>query len=165
MSQIVVYAAGTWDLLHIGHLNIIKAAKALGDVLIIGVKTDELVHLQRGHYPLMSYDDRVAVLRSCRYVDMVVPQETVDKDALLEQMNVDVLVVGSDYWEKKVLGHKWMVEHGRKVFYLPYTKSRSSTMIRQALKRYYAEQEESGMPQPPLAGIAPEPKATTTENP
>ena len=88
----------------------------------------------------MSYTDRAAIIESCRYVDMVVPQEVLAKDEQLERLNIDILVVGSDWWERKVKGHEWMIAHGKKVFYLPYTKSMSSTRLREMLTRYYEEE-------------------------
>lgn len=140
-GKIVVYAAGTWDMFHVGHLNILKAAKALGDILIVGVSTDELVYDYKGHHPLLSYEDRSAVVAACRYVDMVVPQRTLEKDEQLEKIDADILVVGDDWWAKKVRGHDFMVKNNRRVVYLPYTTGRSSTMLRDALGRFYEEQK------------------------
>lgn len=124
---------------HVGHLNLLRNAKALGDILIVGVKTDEHVLKYKGHHPLMCYEDRAAVVAACRYVDAVVPQRDLEKP--LAKLDADILVVGDDYYEQKVLGHDFMVEHNRRVVYFPYTEGRSSTNLRQALERYYAEQQ------------------------
>jgi len=140
-GKIIIYAAGTWDMFHVGHLNILKAAKALGDILIVGVSTDELVLEYKGHHPLLNYEDRTAVVAACRYVDVVVPQKTLEKDSQLEQLDVDILVVGNDWFERKVKGHDFMIEKGRRVVYLPYTEGRSSTQLRQSLYRFYEEQK------------------------
>jgi len=145
-GKIIVYTAGTWDMFHVGHLNILRAAKALGDVLIVGVKTDEVVLEYKSHYPLLSYEDRAAVVAACRYVDAVVPQRTQQKDELLGKMDVDILVVGDDRWEGKVEGHDFMVREGRRVIYLPYTIGRSSTILRKSLERYYNQQELKEIP-------------------
>jgi len=139
-GKIVVYAAGTWDMFHIGHLNILKAAKQLGDVLIVGVSTDRLVETYKGHKPMLSYTDRAAIVEACRYVDIVVPQDSLEKEEQLERLNVDILVVGSDWWERKVGGHHWMAERGKQVFYLPYTESMSSTHLMKLLTAYYVNQ-------------------------
>ena len=150
-GKTIVYAAGAWDMFHIGHLNILQAAKKLGDILIVGVSTDELIKKYKGHFPLMSYTDRAAIVEACRYVDLVVPQEILEKDEQLERLNVDILVVGSDWWDRKVKGHQWMIDNGKKVYYLPYTKSMSSTRLRQMLDRYYQDEirneEAIGTPQ------------------
>jgi len=139
-GKIIVYAAGAWDMFHVGHLNILRAAKALGDILIVGVSTDELILKYKGHHPLLSYEDRTAVVAACRYVDAVVPQRTLEKDEQLEKLDVDILVVGDDWWEQKVKGHDFMVKEGRRVVYLPYTVGKSSTVLREALERFYKEQ-------------------------
>jgi len=140
-GKIVVYAGGTWDMFHVGHLNILRSAKALGDVLIVGIKTDEVVLEYKGHHPLLSYEDRAAVVEACRYVDAVVPQRTQEKDEQLEKLDVDILVAGDDWWEKKVPGHAFMEKKGRRVVYLPYTTGRSSSTLRKALERFYKEQK------------------------
>lgn len=141
-GKVIVYAAGAWDMFHVGHLNILRAAKALGDILIIGVSTDELVLKYKGHHPLLSYEDRAAVVAACRYVDAVVPQRTLEKDEQLEKLDADILVVGDDWWKKKVRGHEFMVKQGRRVVYLPYTEGKSSTILRKALERFYKEQKD-----------------------
>jgi len=140
-GKIIVYAAGTWDMFHVGHLNILRNAKALGDILIVGVSTDELVLEYKGHHSLLSYEDRAAVVAACRYVDAVVPQRTLEKDEQLRKLDVDILVAGDDWWEQKVKGHDFMVKEGRRVVYLPYTTGRSSSALRKALERFYEEQK------------------------
>jgi glycerol-3-phosphate cytidylyltransferase-like family protein len=89
----------------------------------------------------MSYEDRAAVLHSCRYVDMVVPEYKIDRDHLLEKLDADILAVGDDWWGKKVRGHDFMTNNNRRVVYLPYTAGRSSTILRKALNRFYEEQK------------------------
>jgi len=141
-GKVIVFTPGTWDMFHIGHLNLLRSAKALGDILIVGVKTDELVMKDKGYHPLMSYEDRVGVLTACRYIDAVIPERVIKRDELLKQLDVDILAVGDDWWKRKVRGHDFMVKNGRRVVYLPYTPGRSSTFLRKALKRFYAEQKE-----------------------
>jgi rfaE bifunctional protein nucleotidyltransferase chain/domain len=140
-GKIIVFTPGTWDMFHVGHLNLIKSAKALGDILVVGVKTDEMVFQDKGHHPLMSYADRAAVLESCVYVDMIVPENKIDRDQLLEKIDADILAVGDDWWDKKVRGHEYMQKNNRRVVYLPYTAGRSSTILRKALDRFYREQK------------------------
>ena len=140
-GKIIVYAAGTWDMFHVGHLNILKAAKSLGDILIVGVSTDELVYQYKGHHPLLNYEDRSAVVAACRYVDAVVPQRDIEKDEQLQKLDADILVVGDDWWDRKVKGHDFMVKEGRRVVYFPYTEGRSSSVLRESLKRFYEEQK------------------------
>lgn len=142
-GKTIIFTPGTWDMFHIGHLNLLRAAKGLGDILIVGIKTDELVFQDKGHHPLMCYADRAAVLQACRYVDLIVPENKIDRDHLLEKIDADILAVGDDWWEKKVRGHEYMEKNNRRVVYLPYTEGRSSTKLRQALNRFYEEQKHT----------------------
>jgi len=137
-GKTIVYTQGVWDMFHLGHLNILKAAKALGDVLIVGVNTDKLVKQYKGHYPLMCWEERASVVAACRYVDIVIPTETLEKDELLENLDVDIMVHGND---KRILGEEYMKKHNKRVVYLPYTPQRSSAKLRKALKRFYEEQK------------------------
>ncbi|MCP3932614.1 MAG: adenylyltransferase/cytidyltransferase family protein [Bacteroidetes bacterium] len=136
-KQTIVYTQGVWDMFHIGHLNMIKSARGLGDKLVVGVNTDELVKEYKGYYPLLCWEDRAAVVEACKYVDVVIPTTTLEKDKLLEEMSVDIMVHGND---KKTLGHEYMQNHGKQVVYLPYTDGRSSSKLRSTLSRYYSEQ-------------------------
>jgi glycerol-3-phosphate cytidylyltransferase len=138
-KEIIVYTVGVWDMFHIGHLNILKAAKALGNKLIVGVNTDELVLEYKGHKPLVCFEDRIAVVQACRYVDLAIPATSLEKDKLLHDLDIDILVHGDD---KRILGHEFMMKNNRRVIYLPYTKERSSTILRNTLLRYYDEQRK-----------------------
>jgi glycerol-3-phosphate cytidylyltransferase-like family protein len=89
----------------------------------------------------MSYADRAAVLESCKYVDLVVPENEIDRDHLLEKVDADILAVGDDWWEQKVRGHDYMIANNRRVVYLPYTAGRSSSILRKSLNRFYEEQK------------------------
>ncbi|MEK6900250.1 MAG: adenylyltransferase/cytidyltransferase family protein, partial [Nanoarchaeota archaeon] len=72
VKKTVVFTAGTWDLFHVGHLNLIKRSKELGDFLIVAVSTDELVVSYKKGPPAIPFDERAAILESCKYVDKVV---------------------------------------------------------------------------------------------
>lgn len=75
MCKIIVATSGTFDILHPGHITLLKASRALGDSLVVGVKTDEAVALQKGYRPIMDLGERVTMLKSCRYVDEVYVQQ------------------------------------------------------------------------------------------
>lgn len=139
-DKTIVYTVGVWDMFHIGHLKLIKAAKALGDILIVGVNSDELVKEYKGHYPLLCWEDRSAVVEACKYVDVVIKTSSLEKDDLLENLDVDILVHGD---EKRIKGEEFMIKRGRRVVHFPYTEGRSSSILRKALKRYYKEQSAS----------------------
>ena len=125
-------------LLHLP-LNLLKKAKALGDILIVGVKTDALVLKDKGHHPLMSFTDRTAVLEACKYVDITVPESKMNRAELLEKVDVDILVVGDDWYQKKVRGHDYMTQNNKRIVYMPYTTGKSSTILRKTLERFYSE--------------------------
>lgn len=132
-SHTIVYAAGTWDLFHIGHLNIFKRAKGLGDKLIVGVSTDELVETYKGRRPVVPFEQRLAIVEAIRYVDLAVPQTDLDKTEMLKKLNADILVAGDDWDSLK--GQEWMEANGKKVIFLPRTVSTSSSELRKTIQK------------------------------
>lgn len=133
----IIFTAGTWDLFHIGHLEILKKSKSLGDYLIVGVSTDELVFNYKGVKPVVNYSDRFKILSSCRFVDKVVKQTKLIDISILKKYSVDCVTVGSDWKNKSLAGLDWMISNGS-VIYLPYTKSTSTTDIkRKIIKNSY----------------------------
>lgn len=134
----VGYTTGVFDLFHIGHLNILKKAKEQCEHLIVGVSTDELVKSYKNKIPVIPYEERVEIVRSCRYVDEVVPQVNRDKFAAFEIYRFDAMFVGDD-WKGKPLFQeieRKLKENGSTVVYFPYTKNTSSTIIREILESF-----------------------------
>lgn len=138
-KNIVGYTSGVYDMLHIGHLNVIKRAKELCDYLIVGVSTDEVVIKNKNKTPIISFEERAAIVSAIKYVDKVVPQERYDIEGKIETVKkygINVMFVGSD-WEGT---DKWnrieeeLAKIGCKVVYLPHTDGISSTMLRQKTK-------------------------------
>jgi len=133
--MIIGYTSGVYDLFHIGHLNLLKNAKGMCDKLVVGVTTDDL-SLYKGKKPLIPFEDRLEIIRSIRYVDSVVPQETMNKAEMCKKLKASLLFVGDDWYDTP----KWktieaeLSEIGIKVVYFPYTKGVSSTIISEALK-------------------------------
>ena len=78
MSKIIGYTTGVYDMFHIGHLNILKRAKAQCDYLIVGVTTDELCFSRKNKYPIINQDERLQIIESIKYVDKAVFQDTMD---------------------------------------------------------------------------------------
>lgn len=133
------YTSGVFDMFHVGHLNILKRAKEQCDYLIVGVSTDEVVEKNKHKKPIISFQDRMAIVESIKYVDKVIPQDNYDIDgkiAVVKKYCVDVLFVGSD-WEGT---DKWNVIETQLapmncvVRYIPYTMGISSTILRNKLK-------------------------------
>lgn len=130
------YTTGVFDLFHVGHLNILKRAKAQCDILIVGVSTDELVMAYKNKQPVIPYIERMEIVAGIKYVDKVVPQITRDKIAAWEHLLFDVMFVGDD-WKGNALFNE--VEEkfnqvGVEIVYFPYTKGVSSTIVKQKMK-------------------------------
>ena len=126
MATVLTY--GTFDLLHVGHINLLRRAAGLGDRLIVGLSTDEF-NLRKGKRSVLSFEDRFAILRAVKYVDLVIPEETWDqKESDIRHHNVDRFVMGSD-WEGKFDGLGSLCE----VIYLPRTENISTTAIKRRL--------------------------------
>ena len=132
----VGYTTGVFDLFHIGHLNILRRAKAQCDFLIVGVTTDELVSYKNTR-AIIPHEERMAIVESIKYVDKVVPQDSMDKMAAWEKYHFDVMFVGSDWQgtEKWMGFEKQFSAIGVDIVYFPYTAGTSSTQLRETLKR------------------------------
>ena len=128
------YTTGVYDLFHIGHLNLLKNAKGLCDKLIVGVTVDDLV-AYKGKQAFIPFEDRIEIVRSCKYVDIAVPQYDMDKLTACKKLGATILFVGDDWYDTEKW-HKYEKEfekEGIKIIYFPYTKGISSTKINQAL--------------------------------
>ena len=96
MKRVITY--GTYDLLHYGHINLLRRAKALGDYLIVALSTDEFNQDAKGKKTYFSYEIRKNLLESIRYVDLVIPEQNWDqKIADIQNYQVDVFVMGDDW--------------------------------------------------------------------
>jgi glycerol-3-phosphate cytidylyltransferase len=127
MKVIITY--GTYDVLHVGHINLLRRARILGDRLIVALSTDEF-NLGKQKSALLTYENRKAVLEAIRYVDLVIPEESWEQKITdVQKYNVDTFVIGSD-WEGKF---DFLKEYCN-VVYLPRTDGISSTVIRNDLK-------------------------------
>jgi glycerol-3-phosphate cytidylyltransferase len=134
-GKTVVFTAGVWDILHIGHINLLSRARALGDMLIAGVLTDEAAERYKPR-PVMPFEQRIELVRALRMVDDVVPVHDTNATPVLAELDADILVHGSDIshkpgWE---IGQTWMRDHGRQFVVLPYTEGVSSTRLKEAVR-------------------------------
>ena len=128
------YTTGVYDLFHIGHLNLLKNAKGMCDKLIVGVTVDELV-AYKGKQSMIPFEDRIEIVRSCKYVDAAVPQYDMNKLEACKKLGASFLFAGDDWYgtEKWQNYEKEFEEAGIKIIYFPYTKGVSSTKINEAL--------------------------------
>lgn len=125
-----VITFGTYDLFHIGHVNILQRAKQLGDELYVGVSSDDLNFKKKQIYPMYTEDDRMKIIGSMECVDHVFLEESLElKRHYIEEVGADVLVMGDD-WEGKFDFCKDLCE----VVYLPRTPDISTTLIKKKIK-------------------------------
>jgi len=130
MSRRVI-TFGTFDVFHIGHVNILERAKQEGDYLIVGVSSDNLNFSKKQRYPIYSQADRIKILESLRFVDEVFVEESLElKAEYIQQAKADVFVMGDD-WAGKFDEMKKYCE----VKYLTRTPSISTTEIIEVVKR------------------------------
>lgn len=140
--MIIGYVSGVWDMFHIGHLNLLKRAKANCDYLIVGVNTDKRVLEQKHKYPVFSYHERSAIVSACKYVDQVIPQKDSDRLSTWKKYHFNKLFAGSD-WEDTPRWNQYKKQLeplGVEIIFFPRTKGISSTKIRAAIQKL-SEQE------------------------
>ena len=129
------YTAGVFDMFHVGHLNVLKKAKAQCEYLIVGVTTDELCFLRKGKMPIVKFEERCAILEAIRYVDQVIGQVDMDKSSVVKEYGCDAVFVGSD-WRGTAAWIEYEKEFtilGCDVVYLQYTEGISSTILREKM--------------------------------
>ena len=129
MKRVITY--GTFDLLHYGHIHLLRRAKELGDYLIVAVSTDEFNRNEKGKQCYFSYEQRKLLVEAIRYVDLVIPETSWEqKRTDIHDYQVDTFVIGDD-WEGKF---DFLREEGAEVVYLPRTPEISSTQIKTQLR-------------------------------
>lgn len=133
--MLIGYTTGVFDLFHIGHLNLLRNAKSMCDRLVVGVTTDELV-AYKNKKAVIPFNERMEIVRACKYVDAVVPQESMNKFDSWNRLKFDIMFVGDDWYQTE----KWkdfeqsFKDVGVKICYFPYTKGTSSTLINEILQ-------------------------------
>ncbi len=129
MKRVITY--GTFDLLHYGHINLLRRARALGDYLIVALSTDTFNRVEKNKKCYFSYEERKLLLEAIRYVDLVIPEENWEqKRTDVHLYHVDTFVMGDDWTGK----FDFLKEEGCDVVYLPRTPEISTTQIKQDLK-------------------------------
>lgn len=132
--MVIGYTTGVFDLFHVGHVNVLRNAKSLCDKLIVGVTTDDLVSYKNKR-AVIEFDERIQIVRACKYVDLAVPQDTMDKLEAHDRYRFNVMFVGDDWFrtDKWKDIEKKLAEREVRIVYFPYTKSTSSTLINNTL--------------------------------
>jgi len=133
--MVIGYTTGVFDLFHVGHVNVLRNAKSMCDRLIVGVTVDELVSY-KNKKAVIPFEERIEIVRSSKYVDLAVPQNTMDKMDALHRYKFNIMFVGDDWYKSE----KWMELDSEfhnadvRIIYFPYTKTTSSTLINATLK-------------------------------
>jgi glycerol-3-phosphate cytidylyltransferase len=135
MSRKIGYAAGAFDLFHVGHLNILKHAKSECDYLIAGVVSDEMLRLTKGITPVIPLAERLEIVSHISYVDEARAEVVADKLETWRDVRFDVFFKGDDWrgTEKGLRLEREFAAVGVEVVYFPYTMHTSSTQLRRAL--------------------------------
>lgn len=127
MKRIITY--GTFDLLHYGHINLLRRAKKKGDYLIVALSTDEF-NKQKGKKSYFNYKKRKSLLEAIRYVDLVIPEKSWNQKIRdVHEFNVDTFIIGDD-WKGKF---DFLKNEGIEVIYLPRTPQISTSKIKKDL--------------------------------
>ena len=133
-KKIRVFTSGSFDLFHIGHLNILERSAALGDELIVGVSTDELIQHYKGMPPIIPFEQRFRIISSLKCVTKAVKQVKLTEVAQLQREDIDIVTIGDDWENKDLEGLEWMKKQpGKKVVYFPYTPGVSTTSIKKRI--------------------------------
>lgn len=137
-EKIVGFTAGTFDMFHIGHLNLIKNAKARCDYLIVGVNSDQLVKEYKKKEVIIPLEERMEIIRSLRFVDEVMRIDSLDKKISWNKRHYHILFIGDDWkgnprWEATA---REMARYGVETVFLPHTEGTNSTLLRDKLNDY-----------------------------
>jgi choline-phosphate cytidylyltransferase/glycerol-3-phosphate cytidylyltransferase len=131
-DKIIVYTSGTFDMFHYNHLRMINYARSLGNILIVGVSTDELVSSYKDP-PIIPFNERLQIIEALKTPDIVIPQRTLDHTEIIKKLNIDAFVVGDDWVGK----YDYLKELGVEVFYFPYGMGVSSSSIKKTIHESY----------------------------
>jgi len=132
----VVFTNGCFDLLHRGHVELLKEAARLGDCLIVGLNSDRSVRRLKGKgRPFMKAEDRTEILASMRWVDAVVIFDEDTPYRLIEELLPDVLIKGGDYSADEIVGGEVVGTNGGEVMVIPYLEGYSTTALVRSIRR------------------------------
>ena len=133
-KKIRVFTSGSFDLFHIGLLNILERSGAVGDELIVGVSTEELIQHYKGMPPIIPFEQRFRIISSLKCVTKAVKQVKLTEVAQLQREDIDIVTIGDDWINKYLEGLEWMKQQpGKEVVYFPYTPDVSTTSIKKKI--------------------------------
>ena len=137
-EKIIGFTAGTFDMLHIGHLNLLRNARSRCDYLIVGVNSDRLVEEYKHKRAVVPLEERMEIVGALRCVDEVMKVDSLDKAVSWKKKHYNLLFIGDDWkgnerWKRT---ESEMQQYGVTVVYLPHTEGTNSTLLREKLVEY-----------------------------
>lgn len=129
----VVYTVGTFDLLHVGHLALLEYCESLGDVVAVGVASDQVVNSYKPNVPVIPLEERMEMLKALRCVDIVRPYYELEYVSGCKELKPDIFVIGEDWGDKphNINVESYLKDVGSKIIQVNYNPKTSSTKIRQ----------------------------------
>ncbi len=142
----IVYTVGTFDLLHVGHLALLNHCKSLGDVLAVGVASDEVVNMYKPNVPVVPLDQRVEMLEALSCVDIVRPYHELEYVSGCRALDVDIFVVGEDWGSNphNLDVDAYLRDMGKQISQVTYNLRTSSTRIKQMVMEQSAARNDDG---------------------
>ncbi len=129
-GKVIVFTNGCFDILHPGHIRLLKFAKSKGDILVVGINTDNSVRKNKGEgRPIFPLKERVEILSSISYIDYIVPFGSLTPLNLIKLVKPKFIVKGGDYTPEQVVGKKEVERWGGEVIIFPYVENYSTTEI------------------------------------
>ena len=134
----VVFTNGVFDLIHAGHVDYLTKAKALGDILIVGMNTDESVRSIKGDKrPILNQDERAFLVSSLKPVDYVILFSEDTPKEIIDEIIPDILVKGADWSIDKIVGRETVEKHGGEVKTIEFVNDQSTSKIIESIKNKY----------------------------
>ncbi len=129
----IVYTVGTFDLLHVGHLALLKHCRLLGDIVAVGVASDEVVNLYKPNVPIIPLKQRVEMLKALRCVDIVRPYHELEYVSGCKELNIDIFVIGEDWGKnpQNLAVDSYLESAGKEIIQVHYSPLNSSTKIKE----------------------------------
>ena len=128
-----IYTVGTFDLLHVGHLALLEYCKTLGDIVAIGVASDEIVNSYKPNVPIIPLEQRMEMLKALRCVDIVRPYYELEYVSGCKELNPDIFIIGEDWGDNphNLEVETYLKSEDKKIIQVSYNPKTSSTKIKQ----------------------------------
>lgn len=141
----IVFTNGCFDLLHLGHIRYLEAARSMGDILIVALNSDQSVEMIKGPLrPITRQDERSEIVAALQCVDYVILFDTPDPLPLIESLQPHILVKGADWPMEQIVGADFVVRRGGSVYRIPMIPDTSTTMIIERIVKRFGSGNNPG---------------------